>query len=454
MNLTLDEITKIVDGQLIGGGNDDLATGACIDSRKAVKGCLFFALPGERVDGHDYILQAHEAGAAAAVVTRIVGGSPQILVRDSREALQQLAAYHRSRFDIPVIAVTGSVGKTTTKDLLAVCLEGTYNTLKTSGNYNNELGLPLTLLQLTDQHQACVVELGMSAPGEIDLLGSIARPTASLIVNAEAVHLESMGSIKNIAKAKCEVLEHTRDFAVINGDSAELKEVCQASVPVYWFGKSSSCEWKIINAEYNEPGTDIMLRFGKQEITVYLPLPAMHLAYNTCAAIGTALLLGVPAQALVERLKGFVPSDRRMKIVPGLKNSTIIDDCYNANPQSMAGALRVLKAMARGRRTVAVLGDMFELGDYEFEGHRLVGKIAAEEAIDLLVAIGEKAKYIVEGAEQGGGLASTRYFGNKAEAIKFLAENIKADDIILVKASRGMRLEDIVDAIVLQEESF
>ncbi|MGE5404387.1 MAG: UDP-N-acetylmuramoyl-tripeptide--D-alanyl-D-alanine ligase [Candidatus Saccharibacteria bacterium] len=448
MNASLETLAGEVGGELINADKTIKVTGASIDSRKIEPGVLFFALKGERSDGHDFVDQALSAGAAAAVVSRITGDGPQILVDDPLKALQKMAAFHRSRFDIPVIAVTGSVGKTTTKDLLAECLEGTFHTLKTSGNYNNEIGMPLTLLQLKPYHQACVVEMGMSALGEIDLLSRIARPTACIIVNVGPVHLENLGSIENIARAKCEVLEYTTEFAVLHGNSPKLREQAVFTKgPLYWFGEGPDCQWQVVDARIDTSGTSIDMKIDEMSLKIKLPLPASHLAPNAVAAVGTAIKLGVEPQAIIGRLRDFKPSSRRLNILPGRAGSVIIDDCYNANPQSMSAALRVLADMSTESRKIAVLGDMFELGDFEAEGHKLVGKAAADHKIDVLVTVGPKAALIAEGARNSGYEGEVLSFEDKSLALPAVLGMLKDGDVVLIKASRGMHMEELVEGL-------
>ncbi len=447
MNRTLSEIASALGSRVSGGDGQLLIKQVVTDSRLAKAGSLFFALKGEKHDGHDFVGDVFSRGGAA-VVSRPVSGGPTIEVKDCLEALQALAAYHRSRYEIPVIAVTGSVGKTTTKDLLAACLDGRC-TLKTPGNYNNEIGLPLTLLGLNDEHQACVVELAMRGPGEIALLSRIAQPTACIIVNVAPVHLETMGSLDNIVKAKCEVLDYTRDFAVINGDLPELRDVGFPRGELYRFGRGYDCDWRVLSCRYQPPFTRFQLDIMDKRFAVNLPFPATHLYGSVAAAAGTAMLLGVKPQEIADRLANFEPSAGRLNLKTGRKGATFIDDTYNANPQSMMAALQVLSDLAGSRRKIAVLGDMFELGSYEAEGHRLVGEKAAALGVDILIAIGERAKLLAEGARESGFEGILLHFDSKDAVIDYLRSEIRSDDVVLFKASRGMHLEEIVNKLML-----
>jgi len=339
------------------------------------------------------------------------------------------------------------VGKTTTKDLLAACLDNR-STLKTPGNYNNEIGLPLTLLGLNDEHRACVVELAMRAPGEIAQLSRIAQPTACIIVNVAPVHLETMGSLDNIVKAKCEVLDYTRDFAVINGDLPELSRVEFPRGELYRFGRGRDCDWRVLSCRYQPPFTRFQLDIMYRRFVVNLPFPATHLYGSVAAAAGTAMLLGVEPGEIAERLAHFEPSAGRLNIKTGPEGAVFIDDTYNANPLSMMAALQVLCDLAGNRRKIAVLGDMFELGSYEQEGHRLVGEKAAALGVDILLTIGERAKHIAQGARESGFEGILIHFDRKAGAIEYLQGEIRSDDVVLFKASRGMHLEEIVNKLL------
>ncbi|MGE5544183.1 MAG: UDP-N-acetylmuramoyl-tripeptide--D-alanyl-D-alanine ligase [Bacillota bacterium] len=451
MNRSLSEIAEAVGGKVSPGDGPFIIKRVVTDSREVTPGSLFFALKGENHDGHDYIDQVFSCGGAA-VVSRPVEGGPSIEVEDCLEALQKLAAYHRNHYEIPVIAVTGSVGKTTTKDLLAACLNGNRKTLKTPGNYNNEIGLPLTLLGLEDEHQACVIELAMRGEGEISLLSRIARPTGCIIVNVAPVHLETMGTLENIVRAKCEVLSYTRDFAVINGDLPELREASFPQGVLYRFGHSHDCDWRVVAYSYQPPLTQFILDIMNREVVVSLPFPATHLSGSVAAAVGTAMLLGVGPQKIKEGLIHFQPSAGRLNLKQSVTGITIIDDSYNANPLSMKAALQALRDWAENRRKIAVLGDMFELGSYEAEGHRSVGEAAAAIGPDILLAIGERARYLVEGAKESGFSGVLVHFDNKGDAISFLGNEVRPGDVILVKASRGMHLEEIVEKLLQTNE--
>lgn len=455
MDKSIEEIARILGGELISPVPQEMVTGVSTDSRKIRGGDLFFALKGPNFDGHGYAEDACRKGAVGAVISQPAAGIPGILVEDTLKALQRLAAYHRSQFDVPVLAVTGSVGKTTTKDLLAACLEGSLHTLKTSGNFNNEIGLPLTLLQLKPEHQACVVELAMRGPGQIAELAEIARPTGSIIVNVAPVHLETMGNLTNVAQAKCEVLEYTKKFAILHYDSSELRNVARFNGEALWFGTSPECDWQLLGTGWDGTGTNYNVRIGDFQGQLYLPVPAPHLGENLLAAAGTAMLMGVDFKDIALRLRSFKMSSQRLQVLKGVNGSIVIDDSYNANPKSMEGALMMLAEMARGRRTIAILGDMFELGPDERDGHCRTGQTAARLGINLLLTVGTRSRYIKEGAKAAGFKGIARQFENKETLAEFLEQELSYDDIVLVKASRGMKMESLVKALtVLDKEPY
>lgn len=455
MKITVDFILDTTKGTLISGNRTDSIAGISIDTRSLVPGQLFFALRGENGNGHDFVEQALSAGAAGAVVSqaetaeRMASMGTVILVEDTLTALQSLAAGYRQLFQIPIVAVTGSVGKTTTKEILAGCLGITYKTLKTPGNYNNEIGLPLTLLGLEPDHGAAVVELAMRAPGEITTLAGIVRPSVAVITNIAPVHLETMGSMENIAKAKCEVLKYIppRGFAVINGDNRLLLEAAKRyPCRKFTFGYDEGCDFQIMAAEIAGQGINLQLRMLDAAWSFHFPIPAAKLAPDVAAAVSTAYLLGQNIQDIQAGLKNYQPGTHRLNLIELPGGGIIIDDTYNANPISMQAALEVCRDMSRGRRTVAVLGDMAELGEYESTGHQQVGRSAAEAGIDLLLTVGPRAALIAEGARQAGMPGSRiAHYLTREECARAFGTVVTKQDVVLFKASRSMKLEELVD---------
>jgi UDP-N-acetylmuramoyl-tripeptide--D-alanyl-D-alanine ligase len=455
MRLDLNFAIDSMDGILLAEQDASWIEGISTDSRKVKPGELFFALQGENFDGHDYIKEVLEAGATAVVVSSLGWTPPRaplgsiILVEDTLVALQKLAGRYRQLFSIPVVAVTGSVGKTTTKDMLADCLAPVFKTLKTQGNYNNEIGLPLTLMNMDKQHSAAVVELAMRSIGEITYLARILQPTFAIITNVERVHLETMGSLENIARAKCEVLEFiAKDkFALINGDNELLTETAKAyQCTKYSFGYGNSCDIQVLGTELAGAGIDVSLRLLNVREHFYLPVPANHLAANLAAAVGTAYLMGVSPEKIRQGLELYQSSGNRLRIIDLAEGGVFIDDTYNANPISMMAALEVCKDVSAGRKTLAVLGDMLELGNFEIDGHTAVGQKVAELGLDMLVTIGQRAAYIGQGAvSKGMPVERIKHFQSREGCLPWLKQNLSKQETVLFKGSRGMQLDKLVE---------
>ncbi len=458
MQVSLDFICCSINGRIIVGNDRHIIAGVTTDSRRVAAESLFIALCGDKFDGHDFVAAALAEGARAAVVSRVIDIGPGssedktlILVDDTLRALQALAASYRKCFAIPVIAVTGSVGKTTIKDLLALFLSSTWKTLKTQGNYNNDIGLPLTLLQLDESYQAAVVEMGMAALGEIQRLSAIASPQFALISNVEPVHLETLGNIENIARAKCEVLAEIPEdgFALINGDYKLLIETAREySCRKYTFGYNGDCDFQVINCQVSNTGMEIKMRWQNQLETLFFPLPAGRLALNIVAAAAMALLLGIDIKSIKSSLLDYTPSGNRLNIINLESGGAVINDTYNANPVSMAAAIETGHELAAAGKYLAVLGDMFELGDLETEAHLKVGQIAYASGVDLLVTVGNLAQNIARGAlEAGMNPEQVHHFPTKEEALEYLHNRIDNQWTLLFKASRGMQLETLVDEL-------
>lgn len=452
MNRALDEIADIVNGKRLGKGNDFQVQTVTIDSRKAAPGYLFFALPGNRCDGHDFVASVLEQGGAAIVNQAVpqVDSSCVIKVNDVQTALQDFARYHRMTSEAKIIAVTGSVGKTTTKDMLAAILSTQLRCLKSEGNYNNELGLPLTLLELQEDHQVAVVEMGMRGTGQIAQLARIAQPDVALITNVAPVHLELLGSINQIAMAKCELLDYLdpRGWALINGDLPDLKaEALRHDAVIYSFGYQEDNEVKLLAVRETKEGLILNCRVFDEEAELYIPLLSESLALDALAAAAVGRQMGISWTNIAQALRSFAPVGHRLRTVELNGNITLIDDCYNANPLSMVAGLQVLSRHRRGRPAVAVLGDMMELGSLESEAHLQVGREAARLA-DRLITVGKRARLYADGARENG-LAPDRIncFANNQEVISFIKENLLDDIVILIKGSRSMEMEQIVTAL-------
>ncbi|HOB12160.1 MAG TPA: UDP-N-acetylmuramoyl-tripeptide--D-alanyl-D-alanine ligase [Syntrophomonadaceae bacterium] len=459
MQITLGYLTRVTGGQLLSGYEQMIITGVSTDSRQVKKGEVFFALPGENYDGHNFVAEAFEKGANAAVVSTVDCYLPDevkqglVLVNDTVQALQDLAAAWRLNYKLPLIAITGSVGKTTTRDLLSSILSTRWTTLTTPGNFNNDIGLPLTLLRLESEHQAAVVEMAMRGPGEILRLARITQPTAAIITNVEPVHLETLGSLENIARAKCEILASIQDFAVINGDNPLLKkEAANYSCPRYTFGYNVDCDFRIMQVKLSRRKLGVAVQLLKEPAYFEFAIPSSKLAYNIIAAAAIAYLYGLNVDQIQQGLQDYRPTGNRLNISPLKGGGILINDTYNANPVSMAAALETGRELAGSSRFVAVLGDMYELGDYETEGHLTVGAKAAQVSVDLLVTIGEKGRLIArEAQKQGLPPEQVYHFPVKEDSIDFLRNRVSKQDTVLFKASRGMQLETLVNDWLKQD---
>lgn len=453
--LTLEYIITSCQGEAIGEGNyaiDKIIT----DSRQMIDNkTLFIALKGEKYDGHNFVSKVLDKGASAVIISNVSGidfkrykNKVFIVVEDTLIALQKIAAKYRQDFKLPVVAITGSVGKTTTKEILSCGLKNAFNILYTEGNFNNDIGLPLTILRLMEYHEIAVVELAMRAQGEISRLVEISRPTCAIITNVEAVHLETLGSIENIAAAKCEVLAKlsAHEFAFINGDNELLLQTASAyPCHKYTFGYNQNCDCRIMAVATNQNSMVIKAELFGEEATINFPLPAPKLAINVVAAVGMALKLGVPILDIINNLANYKPAANRLIISSLPAGGIIINDTYNANPLSMEAALETGRQLKGAKKLVAVLGDMFELGEYEIEGHQKVGELALKNEVDTLITVGTRAKYIAQGAIAAGmSEASVCHFANKDEALAYLKNKMHKTEVILFKASRGMELETLI----------
>ncbi len=452
----LDFIIESCQGRKLGQA-DPIIKEIIIDSRQEIStNTLFIAIEGNKFDGHDFVAEVLDKGASVAIVSSLdklditkFQDKVLILVKDTLLALQQIAKAYRQEFNIPLVAITGSVGKTTTKELLYQCLKTTYETLYTKGNYNNDIGLPLTLLRIEEKHDLAVVELAMRGLGEISRLVNIARPTCAIITNAELVHLENLGNIDNIIKAKCEVLETltAQDFALVNGDNQPLLERANTyPCRIYTFGYNDDCDFKLVDTTSDKSGMFITMQILKKTVELKFPIPAPRLALNVVAAIGAAYILGVPLQESTTQIGAYQPTGNRLQITYLPEGGILINDTYNANPLSMQAALETAAELKGNNRLVAVLGDMFELGPYEEKGHLEVGGYVVASHVDKLITIGDRAKLIAEGAIAKGMEESNIYpFSNKSESLSYIRHNLKKTDVVLFKASRGLELEKLIN---------
>lgn len=440
-----------------------------IDSREACPNSLFVALRGEQQDGHHFVADAIQRGAVAAIVEREVDAECQIvdpkgpwpetsiqppiclMAKDSLKALQRLAAFWRARFSPRVIGVTGSVGKTTTKEMIWSVLRKRFRTLKSWGSYNNEIGLPLTLLYLDSSHERVVLEMGMYALGEIAELATIARPHVGVVTNVGPTHLERLGTIECIAQAKSELVEalppaSEGGTAVLNGDDPTVRAMAEKTrARIFCYGLDPACDlWASHVESRGLEGVRFQLHHKGERLHVKIPLLGRHSVHTALAAAAVGLVEG---ESWAEIIAGLwdVTEQLRLVAVQGIKDSTILDDTYNASPTSTIGALNLLEELS-GRK-IAVLGDMLELGDFEEEGHRKVGRRAVD-VVSVLITVGPRSRIIGQEALACGMAEGDIFMAEDNEqAIAHLRRIVGRGDIVLVKGSRGMKMEEIVAAL-------
>ncbi len=428
---------------------DVVFCGANNDSRKLQPGELFVALRGAR-DGHEFIEKAFEQGAAAVLCSRMEEDRPAIIVPDTRIALGQIARGLREVMGLQVVGVTGSVGKSTTKEMIACVLEGSFRVAKTPANFNNDIGLPLAILAMPADTQVAVLEMGMNHFGEISYLSRIAQPQVAVITNIGTMHMENLGSREGILKAKLEILEgmDARGKVILNGDDRLL---CTAKPvqPVTFFGhENAACDVTATETQEHDGGISCRVSAGKVHFDMKLPVEGMHFVSDALAAVSVGLAFGVGPEVMAERLANFRTMRGRQEILQ-VGGFTIISDCYNAGPESMAAALAVLGK--RTGRKIAVLGDMLELGTGTQAEHYKVGRLSARNA-DYIFAYGPNAKRVASGALTGGvPVGRVELFDDREKLIHKLKCMLCPGDTVLVKGSHGMHLETVVEQLCKEE---
>lgn len=459
--MTLEHIVQACHGTYVGDPaklQTEIA-GAAIDSRETDKGYLFIPIKGAKVDGHDFIPQVIGKGAAAVLSEKELPDCavPYIRVDSSEQALKDIAEYYRSRLAIPIVGITGSVGKTSTKEMIASVLSQKYSVLKTKGNYNNEIGLPLTLLRIREEHQAAVVEMGISDFGEMHRLAKIARPDICVITNIGICHLENLKTRDGILQAKSEIFDYLKPegHIVLNGEDDKLSAIEEVSGvhPIFYGFPQEQGDNGIRKQIYADQvencglkGVKAQIHTPKGAIHVHIPIPGEHNVYNAMAAAGVGLCLDMELseiQAGIERAETIGGRSNLMEI----GNMTVIDDCYNANPVSMRASLDVL-AYGLGR-TIAVLGDMGELGENEKHLHYGVGEYAAKKQVDAIFCAGTLSREMAEGAEDAGA-KQVFHFETREEMVKELLEYLEEGDTVLVKASHFMEFPKVVEEIKIK----
>lgn len=458
--MTLDEIVKGVQGEIVVQGEFTGFNLVSTDTRKIEKDSIFIALKGEKFNANDYAREASEKGAAICIVDQIKYKTEEIQkyttiikVADTGKALLDLAELYRSKLNLKIVAITGSTGKTSTKDLVAAALSSKYKVFKTEGNFNNQIGLPLMIFKLDNSYDIAVLEMGMNNLEEIHSMAKAARPDIALITNVGTAHIGMLGSRENILKAKLEITDFFNDknILVINGDNDLLSTVETDKFRIVKTGVDSDVEFKAENIQLGETSVELTLRENGHNSggKFHADVPGKHTISNSLLAIACGKLLGMENREIIEGLKNVQTTAMRLDIIKGAKFN-IINDCYNANPESMRAAIEVLKNVNSNRR-IAVLGTMGEQGKVAFDSHRTVGKYAVENGVDLLITLGEFSNAYEEGFKTGltnESKGEFRAFYDYDKAVHYLLnEYLKPGDTILVKASRAEKFEKIVDEL-------
>ena len=452
---TVHQILEATGGQLVRGNPDTRLNGISIDSRRLIPGDAYLAIHGTKFDGHVFLDDAAHNGAACLIVAKLptsTNGSsslPMVLVDDTTQALGHLARYHRRRMGKPIIAITGSCGKTTTKELIAHLIGEPWAVLKTTGTQNNHIGAPLTLLRLEPRHEFGIIELGSNHPGEIAYLADIVEPDVAVITNVGPVHLEFLGSLMGVLQEKLSLLDALRaeGTAVVPGDQLdvclEAPQHLQSGVRLVTFGATERCDIQAADVQRAEAGMAMRLRDDPRQWLI--PMVGYHNVENVLAAVACAWAMGVPLSATRDRLRTFEPVPLRSEIVrcDGL---TILNDCYNANPLSFARALETLRNLET-RRHVAIVGDMLELGTYAPSAHQAIGRLASQLGIDAVIAVGEFADDVALGAREVRP-DSVMTCRTVPELLERLPGMLQHGDGLLVKGSRKLNLEQVTDFLL------
>lgn len=442
--LTLEEIAKAVGAKNHVNGK---ATLICTDTRKIQKGCVFVALIGANFDGHDFVKTAIENGAIAAITERQIDKLPCIVVGSTRKALLDLAKAYRKKFSPILVGVTGSVGKTTTKEMIALALSAKYNTLKNEGNLNNEIGLPLTLFRLDSTYEAAVIEMGMSHFGEIHRLSKTAKPTISIITNIGFSHIENLGSQEGILKAKLEILDGMDADAqlILNADDKLLANVCLDRDIITYGIENGYSDVRAVNI-VSDLDTKFDIIYHGEVFPITLNCIGMHNVLNALAAFTVGVTCGISPVDIINKLATYESVGLRQK-VEQLGEQTVIIDCYNASPDSMRAAISVLAQIEpkSGGRRVAVLADMLELGEMSPELHENVGEMVVNAKIDKLICYGNNSRYIAKRADELGLHSGSTT--DKGMLLDYLKTTLRPNDVVLFKGSRGMKLEEVIEEL-------
>ncbi|MCI8549885.1 MAG: UDP-N-acetylmuramoyl-tripeptide--D-alanyl-D-alanine ligase [Lachnospiraceae bacterium] len=454
---TVKDIVRASGGRLLAGDPDTRIENVSIDSREMKGKDLFVPLIGERSDAHDYLAQAIENGAEAVLCSRDMKplpGAAWIQVEDTLKGLQAVGKDYRERMGIPVIGVTGSVGKTTTREMVATALGAGFRVFKTSKNFNSDIGLPVTMTEMGKKDELAVLEMGMSDFGEMELLSSLAQPLAAVITNIGVAHIEQLGTRENIFKEKLKIASSMKPGGtlILNGDDEYLKTVpADCGFQRIFYGFGDDCQYRARQVKLNGAGTEFTALSDKERVTLRLPVMGKHMVMDALAALAAASLYGISMEQAAKALENFEGFKNRQQIYH-FSDFTVIDDTYNASPDSMRAALEVLDGMEAQGKKIAVLANMLELGEDSRTFHRQVGQFAAGLSIDCLLCIGELAEeigngFLEEQAAQGIKSAKVRFFTTNGEALPFLKTLAGEGNLLLFKGSNSMKLGELVGAL-------
>lgn len=442
--ISLKKIAEVVGAQYDG---ELLIDTVCTDTRKISEGCLFVAFEGERFDAHTFVGEAEKLGAAAVICHKPVEcGIPVLYVEDTRTAYLDIAGYYRSLFDIRLVGITGSVGKTTTKEFVALAMGAGYKTLKTEGNLNNDIGMPATLLRLDSTYEAAVIEMGMNHFGEIHNLTLRSKPTMAIITNIGVSHIEYLGSRDGILKAKLEILDGMQADApiLLNLNDDKLASVKIEGRKVYYFAiEDDRADFNAFDINESEISTTFKISYLSDTYELTIPTVGKHNVINATVAFAAGVLNEIEPAKVCKALGEYVPSGMRQKIVK-LADFTVIEDCYNASPDSMKASISTL-ASVKAKKRIAVLGDMLELGDYSEKLHREIGQFCADKKIDVLFGFGQVSHFYSEVAEKGG--VKAKCFTDREELLNELLEEIDDGTAILFKGSHAMCLDKTIQSL-------
>lgn len=454
MKMTAKEIVEITGGVLLCGDENAVVTGICTNSREIKEGDLFVPILGERVDGHRFIESALEIGAATLTSAHdnvVVAEKPYIRVDDTVVAMQRVGIAIRERMNIPFIGVTGSVGKTTTREMVAKALSAKKKTFQTPKNYNSQVGVPIALSMISPDDEVAVLELGISEPGQMDILSEMVKPNMAVVTTIGVAHIEFMKTQENIRKEKLSIVHFMKEGGTLflNGDDSLLKEAVKTegiTCRVLFYGTEDWCDYYAKNIVYHDSYTTFTCVHGAEEVKVLLNTLGKHNVGNCVAALAVANENGIPMEVAAKPFSEF--EGQRQRILSLENKFTLIDDTYNASPDSMKASINVLCDMPCEGRRVAVLGDMFELGENAVRYHREIGEFLVDKPLDEVVVIGELAQNIKEVLENSDSNIKVYTFSDHEEISLYLIATLRPEDIVLIKASNGMNLKEVVNILL------